>query len=231
MVTVNEMTKFHDQVHVFKDRFEAGEVLGGMLEAQYAQKTDVVALGIPSGGIPVALKISETLGCPYDLIIVRKLQIPGNPEAGFGAMTQEGSVFLNERLLAEFRLTTDQIEQETERVKAKLEKRNRLFRGGGSFPDLAGKEAIIVDDGLASGYTMLASIHSAKKAGARRIVVAVPTAPLRTIERIKSGVDEIYCANIRESHFFAVADAYKQWHDLNDREVLQILGKTKEQGI
>jgi predicted phosphoribosyltransferase len=225
MAIVNEIPEFHDRYHVFTDRFEAGEVLGGMLEAQYAQKSDVVVLGIPSGGVPVALKISESLECPYDLIIVRKLQIPGNPEAGFGAMTQEGSLFLNERLLADLRLTTDQIEQETERVKAELEKRNELFRGGGSFPDTAGKEAVIVDDGLASGYTMLASIHSAKKAGARKIVVAVPTAPLRTIERMKSGVDALYCANIRESQFFAVADAYKHWHDLNDREVLQLLGK------
>jgi predicted phosphoribosyltransferase len=225
MAQVNEIIELHDRRHVFKDRFEAGEILGGMLGAQYAQKEDVVVLGIPSGGIPVALKISETLSCPYDLIIVRKLQIPGNPEAGFGAMTQEGSLFLNERLLADLRLTNDQIKQETERVKAELEKRNRLFRGGLSFPDIAGKGAVIVDDGLASGYTMLASIHSAKKAGALKIVVAVPTAPLRTIERIKPGVDEMYCANIRESPFFAVADAYKHWHDLNDREVLQLLGK------
>jgi putative phosphoribosyl transferase len=225
MAKVNEIAKFHDQHHVFKDRFEAGEVLSGMLKKQYAKKPDVVILAIPSGGIPVGVKISEALECPYDLVIVRKLQIPGNPEAGFGAMTQDGSVFLNESLLADLRLTTDQIEKETERVKAELGKRNKQFRGGGSFPDLAGKQTIIVDDGLASGYTMLASVHSAKKAGTHRIVVAVPTAPLRTIERIKSGVDEIYCANIRESQFFAVADAYKQWHDLADKEVLQLLGK------
>jgi predicted phosphoribosyltransferase len=231
MDKVHEIKKYHDQDHVFKDRFEAGEVLGGMLETRYAQKADVVALAIPSGGIPVGLKISEALACPYDLIIVRKLQIPGNPEAGFGAMTQEGTVFLNERLVADLLLTDEQIEQETQRVKAELDKRNNLFRGGSSFPDLAGKQAIIADDGLASGYTMLTSIYSAKKAGAREVVVAVPTAPLRTIESVQSGVDEIYCANIRESTFFAVADAYKQWHDLNEQEVLQLLGKGKEPGI
>jgi predicted phosphoribosyltransferase len=143
-------------------------------------------------------------------------------------MTQEGSVFLNERLLADLRLTPDQIEQETRRVEAEIRERNRLFRESASFPNLTGKQIIIADDGLASGYTMLASIHSAKKAGVRKVVVAVPTAHLRAIERIKSGVHEIYCANINEGSFFAVADAYRQWHDLNDREVLRILNKNND---
>jgi predicted phosphoribosyltransferase len=228
MGKVNEMTKFRDEYHIFNDRFEAGEVLGAMMESRYAHKEDVMTLCIPSGGIPVGIKISEALGCPYDLIIVRKLQIPGNPEAGFGAMTQDGSVFLNEKLLADLRLTSEQIEHETRRVKAELHKRNTLFRGAGSFSQLTGKRVIIADDGLASGFTMLASIYSAKKSGARKVVVAVPTAHLSAIEKIRPGVQEIYCANIRQSPFFAVADAYRQWHDLNDREVLRILDKANE---
>jgi putative phosphoribosyl transferase len=218
-----EIKELRNREYVFSDRAEAGDVLGGMLESKYRGAEDLMILSIPSGGVPVGLRLHHKLGCPMDLIIVRKIQIPGNPEAGFGAMTLDGNVFLNESLLAELRLNSAQIEEQSQKVKADLERRNDLFRKGAVLPDLKGKRVILVDDGLASGYTMTASIYQIRKMGAARVVVAIPTAPLSSIQRIESGVQEIYCPNIREGPFFAVARAYEQWYDLSEKEVLRLL--------
>jgi predicted phosphoribosyltransferase len=220
---IHEILELREQRHIFSDRFEAGETLGAMLQAEYAHIPDGMVLAIPSGGIPVGLKVSEILGLAFDLVIVRKLQIPGNTEAGFGAMTLDGNTFFNQALLAQLCLSPSQIEAEKKRVKSELEKRNTLFRDGRPFPDLAGKIVILVDDGLASGFTMLASIDMAKKAGALQTVVAVPTAPQHSMERVLPEVDRIYCANVRTGPYFAVAEAYQNWYDLSEEEVLQLL--------
>jgi predicted phosphoribosyltransferase len=137
-------------------------------------------------------------------------------------------VFFNKPLLGRLGLRAAQIEAEKDRVRRELEKRNHRFRKGRSFPDLSGKRVILVDDGLASGFTMLASVHMARKIGARETIVAVPTAPQGSIERIAQAIDKIYCANIRTGRFFAVADAYRNWHDLSESEVLEILHETDQ---
>jgi len=219
---VHEVSRFRNRSRVFQDRFDGGDFLAGMLEPEYRGE-DVIVLAIPSGGVPVGCRISDRLGSPLDLVIVRKLQIPGNPEAGFGAMTLEGSVFLNERLMAELKLDHSQIQAETERVKAELEKRDRELRKGKSFPDPSEKRVILVDDGLASGYTMFASIYMVKKREAREIVVAVPTAPQRTVDAMLEAVHRVYCPNIRETPYFAVAEAYRNWYDLDTAEVQALL--------
>ena len=115
------------------------------------------------------------------------------------------------------------IEEQANIVKKELEKRNKMFRQEKPFPELTGKTVILVDDGLASGYTMVASIYMVKKMGARKTVVAVPTAPLRSLEEVETGVEEIYCANIRQGPVFAVADAYRHWYDLSQTEVIGLL--------
>ena len=218
-----EIEELREQRQIFTDRFEAGETLGRMLQSKYAHSEDGMILAIPSGGVPVGIKVRETLGLPLDLMIVRKLQIPGNTEAGFGAMTLDGTTFFNNGLLSQLGLSPSQIETEKRRVAMELERRNRLFRQDRPFPDLAGKSVILVDDGLASGFTMLASIHMVKIAGASETVVAVPTAPQRSIDAISSEADKIYCANIRTRPFFAVAEAYRHWYDLDEEEVLALL--------
>jgi len=222
---LQEIEKFRNQRHIFADRFEAGEILGSMLTAEYAHIADGMVLAIPSGGVPVGLKVKEILGLTFDLLIARKLQIPGNPEAGYGAMTPDGSIFINQALLAQLGLSPDQIEAEKKRVGLELEKRNDLFRGGRPFADLTGKRVILVDDGLASGYTMLAALHTAKRANALETVVAVPTAPQSSVELILPQADRICCANIRTGPYFAVAEAYQHWYDLSEDEVLGLLGK------
>ena len=224
---IHDIEKFREKQHVFTDRLEAGEILGSMLKTEYNHVEYGMVLAIPSGGVPVAINVSKTLGLPLDLLIVRKLQIPGNPEAGFGAMALDGTIFLNEALLAELHLNPALIEAEKRRVAMELEKRNVMFRKGRPSSDLVGKTVILVDDGLASGFTMLASVHMTKKAKARETVVAVPTAPQRSIDRILSEVDKIYCANIRTTPFFAVAEAYGHWYDLGEKEVLDLLEEQK----
>ncbi|MEJ2167667.1 MAG: phosphoribosyltransferase family protein [Desulfobacterales bacterium] len=225
MANIHEVEKLHGRRHIFTDRFEAGEILGSMLQAEYAHIAGGIILAIPSGGVPVGLKVSELLGLPFDLLIARKLQIPGNTEAGYGAMALDGSIFINQALLAQLGLSSTQIEAEKKRVGLELEKRNALFRGGRPFADLTGKRVIVVDDGLASGYTMLAAVDMAKRAKALETVVAVPTAPQSSVELILPQADRICCANIRTGRYFAVAEAYQNWYDLSEEEVLGLLGK------
>ena len=222
-----EKRELSNKRHVFKDRSEAGDILAEMMSSRYLEARGAMVLAIPAGGAPVGIRIGEHLRLPFDLMIVRKIQIPGNTEAGFGAMTPEGDVFLNEELLSYLNLAPAQIELQKEAVRRDLEERNRIFRAARAFPDLSGKKIILADDGVASGYTMMASIHMVKHKGAGKTIIAVPTAPLRSIRKIESLVDEIYCANIRDTSQFAVADAYRNWYDLTRQEVLDILkGKT-----
>lgn len=222
---IEEMRDLRDREGVFTDRLHAGEVLTEMLKPGYENAEEGLILTIPSGGVPVGIRLAERLGLPMDLLIVRKLQIPGNTEAGFGAMTLDGRTFLNDRLLAELQLTDLQIASEKERVAMALKKRNALFRNDRPFPDLREKRVILVDDGLASGFTMLASVDLVKRAKPKETVVAVPTAPLRTVEHIAPQADRVYCANIRTTRFFAVANAYQRWHDLTEEEVLALLDR------
>jgi len=218
---VIEEKSLRNKTHVFRDRLEAGDRLARRLEKY--KKKECLILAIPSGGIPVGLKISQHLELPFDLVISRKIPIPGNPEAGFGAVSFEGSLFLNEPLVRELRLTQEEIRELSIPVLEEIQHRNAIFRGGRSFPDLRGRIVIVVDDGLASGYTMMASINFVKKRGPSRIVVAVPTAPESSIQLISAQVDELLCLNIRGGFFFAVADAYHEWHDLSEGEVMEFL--------
>jgi len=210
-----------NETHVFRDRLEAGDRLAQRL-AKYKNKEGLV-LAIPSGGIPVGLKISQRLELPLDLVISRKIPIPGNPEAGFGALSFEGSLFINESLVRKFHLAQEEIRKLSIPVLEEIRHRNAVFRGGRPFPDLRGRMAILVDDGLASGYTMMASINFVKKREPNRIVVALPTAPESSIQLISAQVDEILCLNIRRGFFFAVADAYQYWHDLSEGEAMEFL--------
>lgn len=218
-----EESSFREKLHVFRDRKEAGRLLAQKLK-QY-RDTDSIVLGIPSGGVPVASEISGTLNLPMDLIIVRKIQIPYNPEAGFGAMGPDGKIIINEKLLGQLYLTEDEIKTQIKKTEEILEKRNKLFRGSKPYPLLKNRNVIVVDDGLASGYTMLAALRFLKRNDPLKTIVAVPTGSKRTIYFIFPETDELICLNIRSRFPFAVADAYINWYDLSDEEVLNILKK------
>ncbi len=216
-----EDNKLRDKTHVFKDRQDAGRLIALKLKAY--RHPDTFILAIPSGGVPVAYEISRVLSLPMDLLIVRKIQIPYNPEAGFGAISPDGNVIFNQGLLNRLDLTEEEINQQKTKALESIKSRNRLFRNERPYPSLRNRTVLIVDDGLASGYTMLAAIRFVKKERPKEIIVAVPTASEKTTGIILPEIDELVCLNIRSGFSFAVADAYKNWYDLNEDEVLSIL--------
>jgi len=210
-----------NKIRVFRDRAEAGKLLSEKLK--HLASSETIVLAIPAGGVPVGYEIAKGDGITMDLLIVRKIQIPGNTEAGFGALGPDGKPIFNERLLRSLRLTDEEIKQQVEKTKKVLEERNGAYRGDMPFPELKDKTVILVDDGLASGYTMLEAVTFVKTKKAKKIIVAVPTAPESSIKLILPEVDELYCLNIREFYPFAVAEAYMKWYDLEDEEVIALL--------
>ena len=219
-ILVQEVS-LRDKLHVFEDRNEAGRLLAEKLTGY--RNSDAMILGIPSGGVPIASEIASALDLPMDLIIARKIQIPYNPEAGFGAVGPQGEVILNERLLSRLSLTEKEMKAQIIKTMDVIKKRDQLFRQEKPFPSLKGKNIIIVDDGLASGYTMLAAIRIIKKKDPLKVIVGVPTGSGKTVDFILSFVDELVCLNIRDRFSFAVADAYRNWYDLTDEDVVRII--------
>jgi len=215
---------YRERTYVFEDRFQAGKTLATKLR-ECADNRRVIVLAVPAGGVPVGYVVARELGFPMDVVVVRKVQIPWNPEAGFGAVTWDGEIVLNESLLGTLGLTERMIEESIMKTRRIIQERIRMFRGDRPMPELGGKTVVLVDDGLASGFTMLAAAKSVRKREPEKVVVAVPTASLRAIQLLRSEADEIVCLNIRSGPIFAVADAYKNWYDLSDEEVLEILGK------
>ena len=210
-----EYTMFRNRVHVFKDRRDAGHLLGKML-AKY-RNAGALVLALPSGGVPVGVVVAKALNAALDLLIVRKIQIPDNPEAGFGAISPDGAQIINEGFLALLSLSNDSVEAQINKAMESVKQRNRKSMPYTSFK---GKTVIVVDDGLASGYTMLAAIRFVKRDKPQKVIVAVPTSSAGAIDFILAEVNELFCANIRSGPFFAVAEAYRNWYDLSDEEVI-----------
>lgn len=210
-----------NKINVFEDRKEAGILLSKKLDKY--KDSDAIVFAIPSGGVPVAAEVAKELRLPLDLIIVRKIQVPYNPEAGFGAMDPEGGVIFNKELVDRLMLTEEEIQNQIKKTKDVISKRERLFRKARDYSSVKDRIVIVIDDGLASGYTMLSAIRFLKKKNPKKIVVAIPTGLDRTIEFISKEVDEVFCLNVRTGYSFAVADAYRNWYDLTDNEVISIL--------
>jgi putative phosphoribosyl transferase len=224
MAEIIEDKNLRNKTFVFQDREDAGRKLSVFLSDYKSSKS--IVLAIPAGGVAVAKEIKDALSLPLDLLIVRKIQIPWNPEAGFGAINLDGYVIFNEDLLRHLSLPERVITSQVEKTRETLKKRNLLFRGGKDFPSLKDKTVILVDDGLASGYTMIAAIEYAKKRNPSRIVIAVPTGSHKTVKKISPFVDVLYCLNIREDYPYAVAEAYRNWYDVSDEEVLRIINES-----
>lgn len=216
-----EIPELRDKVHIFNDRKDAGLRLSQML-ANYAN-TPAIVLALPAGGVPVAAAIAEKLNLPLYVAVVSKITLPWNTEAGFGAVAFDGTVRLNERML--HGLSEEQIQQQITITKNKVAGRIRKFQKNTPPTELSGRKAILVDDGIASGITMQTAVDAAAKLGADQIIIAVPTAHKQSLEQLLPKVETIYCANVRTSFNFAVADAYKRWSDVDEAEAAQILQK------
>ena len=210
-----------DQTYVFADRIAAGQRLAAMLR-DYQDKP-LKLFAIPAGGVPVAAEIARALAVPLDLVIVRKIQLPWTTEAGFGALGPDGRPLFNEALLSRLPLTPQQIEAQVAKTLANLKEREEHLRGGRPYPILSGATTIVVDDGLASGYTMRAAVRFLKGKGAGELIVTVPTALDRTAQALLPLVDLLVCPNLRGGLSFAVADAYENWYDVDQKEILEVL--------
>lgn len=211
---------------MFRDRKDAGCRLAERL-LEYAGK-DAVVLAIPRGGVPVGLEIARRIGADMDVIIPRKIPIPWNPEAGLGAVTADGTIVLNQSMIKNLRLRTGEIERTAEEVRQEIIRRTETYHPAGTeTPDVTGRPVILVDDGLASGYTMLAAIESLKKHSPSSIVVAVPVASSGAARLISPKVDKLVVLVVSERLPFAVADYYMEWRDLSDDEVIECLNEAR----
>lgn len=218
---VFDLQDLREKTRVFSDRFHAGEVLSEMLQPY--QVSGGLLLGIPAGGLPVASVIREKMALEMDVAVVSKITLPWNTETGYGAVSFDGTVRLNPAMLAHAGLSKNQIQQGTEKTLQKVRRRIKLLRGERPFPEVHQRPVLLVDDGLASGFTMLVAAESVKKAGASEIIVAVPTGHLEAVQKIAEQVDEVFCPNVRSGMSFAVADAYLNWSDVAEEELLEIL--------
>ncbi|MBK5093961.1 MAG: phosphoribosyltransferase [Actinobacteria bacterium] len=207
---------------LFDDREDAGRKLATLIDVPAGK---AVVLGIARGGIPVGYPIAVKLDAPLDVVTARKLPIPWSPEMGFGAIAPDGSLVLNDQLVARLVLSRDEINSIAEQVLAEVRRREGAYRGGRPAVAIEGKNVILTDDGLATGYTMIAAVEMAKKRMAASITVAVPVSPEDTARRIEPMVDHLVCMHIARTYSFAVASFYRDFHDMTDREVLDYLEK------
>ena len=205
----------------FPDRIEAGRLLAEELE-KYADRDDVIVLGLPRGGVPVAKEVATRLRAPLDVFIVRKLGVPGFEELAAGAIASGGVRVLNEDVMRAIPHADQAIEAVTTRETAELARREQTYREGRPAPDLRDRIAILVDDGLATGATMRAAVKALRQRGAAKIVVAVPVGPPDTCHEIEEQADETVCLSMPE-FFQAVGQYYEDFSQTTDEDVRQLL--------
>lgn len=205
---------------MFRDRRHAGVLLGERVRS--LALPDPVVLGLPRGGVVVAAEVARALGAPLDVLVVRKLGAPGNPELGIGAIAESGITVLNDGLIARLRVWPAEIEAVAEREKRELDRRTAAYRGGRPPLPLAGRSVVVVDDGLATGYTARAAVAAARARGAAMVVLAVPVAAPETVAEFSSLVDEVVCVEVPEL-LFAVGAAYADFSQTRDDEVERLL--------
>jgi predicted phosphoribosyltransferase len=203
---------------MFQDRQDAGQKLGEALGAY--KECDGIVLAIPRGGVEVGYYVAQYLGVPLSLIVVRKLPFPENPEAGFGAIAEDGSTFFVDRVSSG--ISTHVIQMVLEEQEQELERRIQVLRQGQPLPPIAGKTVLLVDDGIAMGSTMRAAIMLCKNKEAGKIVVASPVASQSTAEDLAEVADETVILE-QPPFFHAVADVYGNWYDVPDDEVISFM--------
>jgi predicted phosphoribosyltransferase len=209
----------------FADRRQAGRRLAEELSA-YEGHQDVVVLGLPRGGVPVAFEVAEALQVPLDVFVVRKLGVPGNPELAMGAIASGSVRVLNQGVVRRMGISDDAIDRVAEEERQKLEERERIYRGARPDVDLEGKTVLLVDDGLATGATMRAAVNALRKHDPQEIVVAVPTAPPETCSDFKDVADEVICVTT-PTPFFGVGGAYRDFSQTTNEEVRDLLEKAE----
>ena len=203
---------------LFRDRVEAGQVLGELLAPTYAGRDDVLVLGLPRGGVPVAAEVARCLGAPLDVFVVRKLGVPGHEELAMGAIATGGVRVVDTRLRDRLHIDAAAVERVAQREAAELVRRERAYRGDSPAPNLAGRTVLLVDDGLATGSSMRAAALAARAAGPRAVIAAAPVGPPSVTGSLRDVCDDVVLASIPDS-FFAVGMFYADFRPTTDDEV------------
>jgi putative phosphoribosyl transferase len=206
---------------IFEDRVDAGRQLAKRLES-FAQRADVVVLGVPRGGVVVASEVATALGAPLDVFLSRKLGVPGQTELAFGAVSASGGRYLDEYILRTAAISAEQVEWITAEVRKELDRRASVYRGDRPRLDVSGKTVILIDDGVATGASVYAAIQALRQMQPARLVLAVPVAPASTWEWLRTVVDEIVCLDLPEP-FAAVGGFYRNFTQVEDAEVVGLL--------
>ncbi len=207
----------------FRDRGDAGRQLAAKL-GRHANRPDVLVLALPRGGVPVAFEVARELGAPLDVFLVRKLGVPGHEELAMGAIASGGVTFLNDDVLRAIRIPPQEMERVIARESEELARREQRYRGGTPPPDVRGRVAILVDDGLATGASMRAAVAAVKRQDPRAIVVAVPVAPAETCRQFRAEVNEVECAET-PAPFHAVGTWYEDFTQTTDAEIRDLLAR------
>jgi len=206
---------------IFENRQGAGRQLAAEL-SEYKEQP-VVVLAIPNGGVLVAMEVASALKAELDLIICRKIPLPLTPEAGFAAIADDGTIFLNEDVVRRIGLTRQQMEYEANKVRAEIKQRSLLYKRDWPLVKLSGRTVIIIDDGFASGITMMAAVESVRHRRPREIVAAAPCASAMAVKQLEKIADKVVTVTTGYMPRFAVADFYRYWYDLSDDEVIRYL--------
>lgn len=209
----------------FRDRMEAGRHLARAL-TRYTGRPDVLVLGLPRGGVPVAYEVARSLGAELDVFLVRKLGLIGHEELAMGAIASGGIRVINEQVTDALRVPDEVIDSVEERERAELERQERAYRGDRPFPDVKDRTVIVVDDGLATGATMRAAARAIAERGPARLVVAVPVAAPETCEALSDQVDEVVCV-LTPDPFQAVGLWYDDFRPTTDDEVRDCLDRAE----
>ncbi len=206
---------------MFRDREDAGRRLADLMES--VELTKPLVLGLPRGGVPVAKEVAARLGADLDIVLVRKIGHPHQPELALGAIGESGARYLNDNLIRQTRVRPEEIEAITAREGKELERRAQVYRATKPRIPIAGRDVVIVDDGIATGATTKAAIEVVRQAGAHRIVLAVPVAPRPTAETFEGLVDEVVIVDAPR-HMGSVGQFYRRFAQVTDDEVLEALG-------
>jgi putative phosphoribosyl transferase len=206
----------------FQNREQAGRALAARLGAY--RNSGTVVLALPRGGVPVGREIATALGAPLDLVLVRKIGAPSQPELAIGAISdgEQPDLVLNERIVGILDVEPGYLEREKTRALAEIDRRRRLYLGGRTPVALEGRTAILVDDGLATGMTALAALRGVRRRHPRRIVLAVPVASPEIVEMLRPEADEIVCLQVSDE-LMSVGEAYLDFRQLTDEEVVALL--------
>lgn len=207
---------------IFQDRREAGQVLARDLARYCGDSENLQVLGLARGGVPVGWEVAHVLHAPLDVCLVRKLGVPQWPELAMGALATGGGVVLNTELLRSLGIGDDAVDEAVIRETGELHRREQAYRGGRGPLDLAGRTVVLVDDGIATGATMIAAVRAVRHAGAARVIVGVPVGPKSVCKELRQEADVVVCS-LTPTNFHAVGQAFADFHQVSDDEVRTLL--------